>query len=504
MSRIKEIEMSIMKRFNHKYTSYAAYNAYNEMILEALIYNKSCHLIATFNEFLIWDFADEFLKREYKLEECIERLPKFADFYKNYLTFFCTPMFSDFKFNNLLQDQNELKAEVYYNQNFAHKRKKDDENNNNFNIIENYNDDDEILFEPIKHNSNANDILFNSIVRRKIENNSIITVSNICNDKTNTMTLTGNDVIVSIDNKKQNSNETTVINILKGLDKKVSHTKRINHLIPANLFNKRSKANSSIEMFKLNNKSRNKNFMLTKAQTQNEYAKPPNTFRKTMYNTKTKEIDNIFKTFLHKPLTQRKTYKNFNTKNQLYLRNNSRSKNMHSIDNILSHNIISQYTKSKFSSMKSQSVNKKHKNSSSKGNDSIMKLAFSLVMHNTNSNCSSQRNNSNRNNSFLRINSFNNRNLKNLQSINININNNINITTKRSRNKVKSCDFISPKNGTYEKRKFNMLNTKTKLSNIPFSQLFSSYSKLKIKTIKADGHKMNNKNTIYHYNKKSV
>ena len=475
-----ETENEIMRRFHLKYTSQTAYNTYNEMILDALIYNKSCHLIATFNEFLIWDFSDEFLKREYKIAECVERLPKFADFYKNYLTFFCTPMFCDFHFNDLIQDQNELKAEVYYNQNFAHKRKKDDDNNNNFNIIENY-DDDDVWLEPTKHN----DLLFTSTVRKKIENNTIITISNINSEKTNSMSLTGNDVIVSIDSKKQNSNETTVISILRGLDKKVSQKKKI---IPANIFTKKfhcGKSNSSIEMFKLNNKSRNKN----------EITKQPSTFRK--HNTKSKEIDNIFKTFLHKPLTQRKTNKNFQTKNQLYLRNNSHSKNMHSIDNLLSHNIISQYTKSKISAMKSQSVNKKKSKNSSKGNESIMKLAFSLLMHNniTNSNCNSQRNN--RNNSFLRINSINN---KNVQNINININNNFNITTKRSRNKMKSCEFLSPRNGTYEKKKINMFNTKTKLNNIPFTQLFSSYSKLKIKTIKAN----NNKNMIYHYNKKSV
>ena len=490
----RKTEIEIMRCFHKKYTSQTAYNTYNEMILDALIYNKSCHLIATFNEFLIWEFSDEFLKREYKLEECLERLPKFADFYKNYLTFFCTPMFCDFHFNDLIQDQNELKAEVYYNQNFAHKRKKDD-NNNNFNIIENY-DDDDVWFEPTKHN----DLLFTSTVRKKIEKDTIVTISNINSERTNndTMTLTGNDVIVSIDSRKQNSNENTVISILSGLDRKVkaSRVKKINHLIPSNIFSKKfGKANSSIEMLRLSNRSRNRNITIGKSQTQNE--KQPSTFRKS--NTKSKEIDNIFKTFLHKPLTQRKTNKNFKTKNQLYLRNSSHSKNMHSIDNLLSHNIISQYTKSKISSLKSQSVNKKKNKNSSKGNESIMKLAFSLLMHNnfTNSNCNSQRNN--RNNSFLRINSFNN---KNVQNINININNNINITTKRSRNKVKSCEFLSPKNGTYEKKKINMFNTKTKLSNVPFSQLFSSYSKLKIRTIKAN--KINNKNMIYHYNKKSV
>src|ERR1700733_7794501 len=76
---------------------------YNYLFLDALIYSKNCHIFSIYKEYLIWDFVDEFLKRQYKIEESRERLPKISNYYKNYLKFFCNPFFRDFKKNEIIQ-----------------------------------------------------------------------------------------------------------------------------------------------------------------------------------------------------------------------------------------------------------------------------------------------------------------------------------------------------------------------------------------------------------------
>ena len=96
---LHSLESQVMHQFVDNYNSTNNKDLYEAFILDALLYSKNCHFIAQFNDFLIWDYIDEFLKREYTLQESLERLPKFSEFYKNYLTFFCTPTFCDIYFN---------------------------------------------------------------------------------------------------------------------------------------------------------------------------------------------------------------------------------------------------------------------------------------------------------------------------------------------------------------------------------------------------------------------
>ena len=98
-------------------------NEYNIMKINDLIDSKSSRLIAIFKDCLINDYIEEFLNRYYKRKESKTRIPKFSDYYKNYLKFFCNPTFSDFYANEIIQDFGEAKAEIYYNKNYCHKNK---------------------------------------------------------------------------------------------------------------------------------------------------------------------------------------------------------------------------------------------------------------------------------------------------------------------------------------------------------------------------------------------
>ena len=74
------------------------------MFINNLIDSKNSHAVAVFKDYMIADFVDEFLRREYALKESKERIPKFANYYRNYLTFFCKPIFCNFYFNSLVQN----------------------------------------------------------------------------------------------------------------------------------------------------------------------------------------------------------------------------------------------------------------------------------------------------------------------------------------------------------------------------------------------------------------
>ena len=102
---------------------------YENYIVEYLLNNVDCHLVSIFKEKMLTDYVDEFLRRQYNIEECKERIPKFSVYYKNYLQFFCKPTYNSFKFNDLIQNYGEKKAELYYKDHYQGGLSNDDEDN---------------------------------------------------------------------------------------------------------------------------------------------------------------------------------------------------------------------------------------------------------------------------------------------------------------------------------------------------------------------------------------
>jgi hypothetical protein len=94
---------------------------FNEKVITNLITNRTCKLTSVFKENMISDYIEEFLKRFYSLSESLERLPRIANYYRNYSNFFCRPRFGDLQINVLLESNGDIKAELYYKQNYAKK-----------------------------------------------------------------------------------------------------------------------------------------------------------------------------------------------------------------------------------------------------------------------------------------------------------------------------------------------------------------------------------------------
>ena len=182
-----EIEKITNNIFKTNYYPDNEYDNYMNLIMEVLVFNKNCHLVTIFKDFMILDYVDEFLKRYYRNSESKDRIPRFANFYKNYLKFFCKPTFSDFECNEIIQEHSEKKAELYYNQNF---RKKDKNNDNDEGLFEDESDTNSIQVSKSK----IEKTIFNQTIKKQIDETSLETIQ-VEDNSQGTINLQGNDFI---------------------------------------------------------------------------------------------------------------------------------------------------------------------------------------------------------------------------------------------------------------------------------------------------------------------
>ena len=99
-------------------------NEYKLMKIDNFITAKYCRDLAIFKENLIFNYDEEFLKRYYLMKESVKKIPLFSDFYKSYLTFFCTPTLTELALNDLIEEMVEKKAKVFYKENFKEEDEK--------------------------------------------------------------------------------------------------------------------------------------------------------------------------------------------------------------------------------------------------------------------------------------------------------------------------------------------------------------------------------------------
>ena len=214
-------------------------NQKNIMLINDLIESKETHFIATFKDYLISDFHEEFLRRYFKLNEIKDILPKFYQYYKNYLNFFCKGTFSDFYLNEILQEYGECQAEFYYNKNYGHKermKKKekkgiDEANNNNEESYESENNSNNenirsIFSKSIKYSIDIIQKSINSYNNENHKDISNIKPANYSNDNSISLpdnsSVSYNDVITN-----QNSLRyiIDIINNKKEFNKKIKNKK---------------------------------------------------------------------------------------------------------------------------------------------------------------------------------------------------------------------------------------------------------------------------------------
>ena len=239
------IEKKIMAKFNIKYKiKYNSRKIYNDLIMFTLLFNKNTHLVSLFKDYMIYDYVDEFLKRFYTDTEISERLPQFSVFYKNYLTFFCQPCFTSFKYNNLIQRNREKKAELFYNKNFREKNK---ESNEDEGIIEDTEEEED--YEVGK--TFIEKTIFNETVKKYIDKYSPINSSMNLPESETKLKSDESGLLTSFDN------QSSLRNIVKNMKKNKKGIKEQNKEEEISEIKKREKVDKKLEIEKENNHNLN-------------------------------------------------------------------------------------------------------------------------------------------------------------------------------------------------------------------------------------------------------
>ena len=239
------LQKSLFSKLTSKYN--CTKEKYNLYIIAHILNNSNCRIVSMFKEDIMQDYIDEFLHRKYNQSESMERIPKFYKYYKNYLLFFCKPIFKDFTYNKIIQINSEKKAELYYKKKYLKSKSFEDSKDNGFEKT-----DSEMSSE--KNSKNEKDgIIFNDTVKEKLENVTVLTtVSNGVNKSIN-LNIDNEKLEVFCENKYDKSNDTTVINFINNykkemISKKIKSNKKINHsYILANHNYSRNKYKSKIK-----------------------------------------------------------------------------------------------------------------------------------------------------------------------------------------------------------------------------------------------------------------
>ena len=190
---------------------------YNMYILDYILNNLDCHLVSQFKENMLSDYIEEFLRREYNYSESSQRIPKFPIYYKNYLHFFCKPTYNCFKFNKIIQNYGEKKAELYYKENYQGGVT----NNEGDNGMEESSSGDETSNKENEYAFNENGEIFNKLVKEKLDNVTVMTTINSTGNNTINLNLNNEKIEVFSENKAEISNDSTIGDIMDDIKKEL-------------------------------------------------------------------------------------------------------------------------------------------------------------------------------------------------------------------------------------------------------------------------------------------
>ena len=400
----------------------------NLMIIEDLMRSKETHFTSLFKDYLISDYNEEFLRGYFNFYEIEEVLPKFYDYYKNYLKFFCKGTFSNFYVNEIIQEYGENQAEVYYNVNYKKKEKakknkkekldeknlKESSNNHSDNISRLISLHSFFTKSIIKH---VNENIVESKVIKETELSNIKPLKK--SSRENTINLP-DDSTVSIDDVI--TKKSSIVNIIDLMEDKIKKKqKNKNNNKNKNFYynNNNKKYNKKIELIfidnkKLNNRNDNKNTIINKNRFNSFSKLSPNSNDKNKNLSKEKNnknkkiisrnkvvsnsnINNIISknnkilsssnyikyidVLKNKKGCQNNIYKNKNSQNELLLTSSRNIRNKKSLNNIPSFNSNENNYKCNQNLFSNSNTSNNLKNSRNK-NINLSKINVSLKIKN--------------------------------------------------------------------------------------------------------------------------
>ena len=188
---------------------------YYLLIANQLIFNKSSHLNAFYKEKKIIDDKGEYMRRFYHNKECLNRISRLNEYYKNYHIFFCKPTLTDFGMGTILKNFEDHKAEIFYKNNYK-------------DSIINKNDNDKSEKCESSSLSSLDNITYNKTIFDK-KNKKII--DNDLDSKNITITLTLDSLLLNKNDNNDYGNNQNIIVTEGNLDKDNSFIKSIKNIV---------------------------------------------------------------------------------------------------------------------------------------------------------------------------------------------------------------------------------------------------------------------------------
>lgn len=138
-----------------------------QLYINQILYNKKSHYDTLYKEYQYNDILEEFLRRFYTSNEAIPRIPKLANYYKNYHLFFCKPVLRDWRVHLMMSKYGDNKAEVFYKDNYGADTEMRNELEQN---IESSLSEESLRVNNGKVSNNNNKTIFDKVTRKFIDN----------------------------------------------------------------------------------------------------------------------------------------------------------------------------------------------------------------------------------------------------------------------------------------------------------------------------------------------
>ena len=454
---------------------------YNNLIINQILFNKLTHLNSKFKENCYNNNHNEFFKRIYKKKESIERIPKLYDYYKNYYKYFCRPFFLNFFSASLLHNYYNIKAEIFYKNNYSLSKDKNEAENkkvkNSMSSIDN-DTDNKTIFTKRKRYLIDNDIDSNkysiSLTSDIINKDNIGLISKRSeNDSFQKVILYFINEYKEMDNKKN-------INLLENKNNKVINYDNISDNFLKNRFIiiKNKKKINDIKIIKNinhNKKIKNKSYSI-KTDDDKKFCNIIQNINGKNNNAITSKLSRN-----SSKLEIFKKYSNNINKKQKYiceiLKNQYLSNNKNIIQNFKSNNLEIKNT--------NKSINERNKNvSNNKSNKNIFELNKKLIDDNQSTNLlkiESRNNKEKTHKDFISLKSIKDQNNKQINLIKLlKLSNNYKLFNK-SKMKTLTLNMKSKEIENNNKSKYNngVKNEQNKL-DIFFQNNYKSKSNKKV------------------------
>ena len=208
---LNKVELRANYLYKYHYRKYIHMD-YNKLMLENLMCNGHCHLVAVFKNYLAEDDNSEYLRRFYRFKESVPRLKKLFSYHVETTVIFpnFTPLFeSKYLYNNVIRKQRIIDAQQNLEVKKNHKKSKQ---NKDF-----FNKEDKIfnstIFEEIlTQNESVLRIVFGIEKKQQKLKDKYISLNNIQDDKIETK-----------ENNNINSNENSNYSDCKELKQLIKH-----------------------------------------------------------------------------------------------------------------------------------------------------------------------------------------------------------------------------------------------------------------------------------------